>query len=144
MTEVRSRVEYLRGLSEGLGLDTESKEGKMITEMLQVIGQLAQDLGDLASDQEDLETYLDVVDSDLQDLEDDFYGAPDFVAGDVEEEEVGREEAYEEQGETGALTTYACPNCGARIPTPVAGGPVSIADVEPEDELTDLPFPTKE
>jgi hypothetical protein len=178
MEDLRSRVEYLKGLADGLGLDTASKEGKMITEMLRVVGDIAEGLTGLASDQEDIEAYLDVVDSDLQDLEEDVYGTEEYEEDD-DEEEAGIDQTlddYEtaEAGELGPAEPYTCPSCGEPVHTSDpgvarhegqlgSGGPVALmltcprcgtafhvaqpdllTGVRPEDEMTDLPYPTKE
>jgi predicted RNA-binding Zn-ribbon protein involved in translation (DUF1610 family) len=173
--DLRSRVAYLQGLAAGLELDTNSREGRMISEMLSVFQDLAESFTGLAAEQEDLETYVDVLDTDLQELEDQVFGDEDngvvteWVSGDAEDD----------AGQAAALGSgsriadcYVCPTCGEhvagredeaaavggalhgsivlRLVCPRCGNafcatePGLVTYIEPEDELTDLPYPTKE
>ena len=57
--EILEKVAYLKGLAEGLGLDTKSKEGKLFTIMMDILDDIALELQDLQTGQEDLEDALD-------------------------------------------------------------------------------------
>lgn len=169
MKDLRGRVEYLKGLSDGLALDTASKEGKMISQMLQVVGEMADGIVSLASEQEDLEAYVDVLDADLQDLEE-ALSAED----DDEDEEVVYIPGDDEITVSGFRTDlFTCPTCGDSVQMSDRGSieprrttegglamvmltcpecgttfgvtePDAITYIEPTDELTDLPYSTKE
>jgi ribosomal protein S27AE len=180
MKDLRGRVEYLKGLSEGLALDTASKEGKMISHMLQVVGEIADGVVALASEQEDLQAYVDVLDADLQDLEEVLSDEDDDEDDDEEGEEIFvttdddfgivhgtlgvsgfrtdlftcptcgetvqmSEHASDAARQTteGGLTMVmlACPQCGTTFGVTE---PDAVTYVEPADELTDLPYSTKE
>lgn len=73
MKELRKRVSYLKGLMDGMELDVESKEGRILKEMIEIIEKMAASLEDLEEDYEDLEEYLESIDEDLYDLEDEIY-----------------------------------------------------------------------
>ena len=52
--EILEKVAYLKGLAEGLGLDTKSKEGKLFTIMMDILDDIAIDLQLLQTGQEEL------------------------------------------------------------------------------------------
>ena len=71
------KVAYLQGLAEGLGIDDSSKEGKIITNIIETLEAFTDVLGDVIEDQMDLEEYVNFIDEDLADVEDDIYGEDD-------------------------------------------------------------------
>ena len=93
--EILEKVAYMKGLAEGLGLDTKSKEGKLFTIMMDILDDIALELQDLQTGQEDLEDALDAVSGDLSEVESCLF----------EEEEENRDGVYQ--------TT--CPNWGEVI-----------------------------
>jgi len=71
--DLRQKVSYLQGLAEGLDISKESKEGRIITQIIEVLEGVALSIDDLRMQQADMETYLESIDEDLNDLEEDFY-----------------------------------------------------------------------
>ena len=53
--EILEKVAYMKGLAEGLGLDTKSKEGKLLTVMIDILDDIALELRDIREDQGELE-----------------------------------------------------------------------------------------
>jgi len=98
--EITEKVAYLKGLAEGLGLDTETKEGKILSAMIDILDDIALELEDVKDGQEELGDGLDAVSDDLEDVE-------DVVFGDDEEDE------DEDEEEECYATT--CPNCGETV-----------------------------
>ena len=47
--EISEKVAYLKGLAEGLNLDTESKEGKLIAAIIDVLDDMAEKIGNYSS-----------------------------------------------------------------------------------------------
>ena len=92
MRELLKKVAYLQGLTDGMELE-DSKEGKVINGILEVLEDMAEYLHSLTEQQNDLEDYLEPVDSDL---------------GDVEEV-VFEEEDYEDEDED--YVDVECPTC---------------------------------
>ena len=45
--EISEKVAYLKGLAEGLNLDTESKEGKLIAAIIDVLDDMAEKFADV-------------------------------------------------------------------------------------------------
>ncbi|MDY3781821.1 MAG: hypothetical protein SOZ90_06535, partial [Candidatus Faecousia sp.] len=76
--EITERVAYLKGLAEGLSLDTETKEGKLLSAIIDILDDMALELADLSAAQEELADGLDAVSDDLEDVEDIVYDVDDF------------------------------------------------------------------
>ena len=93
MKDLEQKVAYLQGLADGLGLE-DSKEGRVISEMLGVLEDMAENISFLREEQDDLLEYVEGIDNDLSDLEDDFY-----------EEDDDETDADED------LVEIECPNC---------------------------------
>ena len=98
------KVAYLKGLTEGLGIDPQQKEGKILTTILDILEDLAIDQEDLASDIAELDEGLDAVSDDLEDVE-------TILFGDEEDDD---EEAEDWDGET-AFYECECPACGETV-----------------------------
>ena len=64
------KVAYLKGLAEGLGMDKESKDGKILSVIIDVLEDIALDIEDLEENAFDLAEALDQVSDDLSDVED--------------------------------------------------------------------------
>ena len=59
--EITEKVAYLKGLAEGMELDTEKKEGKLLAAIIDVLDDIALELADMKNDQEELYDGLDAV-----------------------------------------------------------------------------------
>ena len=67
---ISEKVAYLKGLAEGLDLDTtKSKEGKLISVMIGILEDLAISVEDLEDNALDLGEEIDVLSDDLADVE---------------------------------------------------------------------------
>lgn len=71
------KVAYLKGLAEGLGLDKETKEGKIISVMMDILEDMASDIEDLEENSYELGEALDQVSDDLSDVESIVYDEDD-------------------------------------------------------------------
>lgn len=94
--EILEKVAYMKGLAEGLGLDTKSKEGKLLKVMMDILDDVALELQDIREEQSDLEEGLDAVSDDLADVETYLYEEDD---------------EEEEEAEDGEVYQTTCPNC---------------------------------
>lgn len=94
---ISEKVAYLKGLAEGLNLDTEkSKEGKLISVMIGILEELAMSVEDLEENALNLGEEIDVLSDDLADVEE--------VVFDEDEEDFD-DDWFEVE----------CPTCGADI-----------------------------
>ena len=142
--EITEKVAYLKGLMEGMKLDTESNEGKILSAMADILEDISLELEDLWDSQTELEDGLDVVSDDLEDVEDLVYGDDEddeddeYEYDDLDEDE----ECYATTCPTCEETIYfdesvledggvLCPNCGEKLE-------FDVSDLEesdtPEDE----------
>ena len=110
MTE---KVAYLRGLLEGMDLDKDKKEVKIIEAVIDVLDDMAATVSELEEGYQDMADQLDEVDADLGDLEEEFYGGCDddecdCCCGDDDEEDLEDEmdDCYYE---------VTCPSCQETI-----------------------------
>ena len=109
---ISEKVAYLKGLAEGLNLDTEkSKEGKLISVMIGILEELAMSVEDLEENALNLGEEIDVLSDDLADVE-------EVVFDEDEESEDYDDDWFEVE----------CPTCGADILVDDA----SLADGEVE------------
>lgn len=103
--EITEKVAYLKGLTEGLGLDKETKEGKILTSMIDILDDMALEIEDIKDTQQEIGDGLDAVSDDLEDVEDAVYG------DDEDEEDLSDDE--DDDSEDCYATT--CPNCGETV-----------------------------
>ena len=87
--EILEKVAYLKGLAEGLGLDTEKREGKILSVMIDVLEDMALEIRDMQEEQADLEEGLDAVSDDLSEVESYLYEEDEDEEEDDEEDEDG-------------------------------------------------------
>lgn len=102
MEYLYERVAYLRGLCEGLGIAEETKEGRVLGEIVEILGEFADAIVELSDKQDELEEYTESIDEDLSDLEDDFYEEDEDEDEDEDDDEMGYVEV-------------TCPHCGEEI-----------------------------
>ena len=134
------RVAYIRGLTEGLELDADKKEVKVINAIIDLLDDMALTLADIEANQEELADQLDAVDEDLGTLEDDFYGDEDDdedYDADEDDDECYYEVTCPACAETLCLSEdiindghIDCPNCGENLE-------FDLDDLVEEDEDAD-------
>lgn len=124
--EISEKVAYLKGLAEGMELDTEKKEGKLLAAMIDVLEDIALELEDMQDEQAELADGLDAVSDDLEDVEDVVFGE-DWDEDDEEDlDEDDDEDCYATTCPTCEETIYfddsilddgevVCPNCGEKL-----------------------------
>jgi endogenous inhibitor of DNA gyrase (YacG/DUF329 family) len=71
--ELKQKVAYLQGLTKGLNVSGQSAEGKLLTNVIDVLEDIAEELHDMDLAQVDLENYVETIDEDLTDLEEEVY-----------------------------------------------------------------------
>ena len=127
--EITEKVAYLKGLAEGMELDTEKKEGKLLAAIIDVLEDIALELEDIQDEQAELADGLDAVSDDLEDVEDVVFEDYDedndedeYYEDDLDEDEdcyattcptceetIYFDESILEDGEV------ICPNCGEKL-----------------------------
>jgi hypothetical protein len=112
---ITEKAAYLKGLAEGLELDTTTKEGKLINALLDMVGALADKVDELEGDIAELTEYVEELDEDLGDVEELLYDDEDECCdGDCDccdcdcddcDDDYGMEDTFEVE----------CPKCNETI-----------------------------
>ena len=76
------RAAYLKGLKEGLGLDTETTEGKLISGMLEMLEAVAVSVRELQENAELVSDELDEIEETLDEMEDAINELNDYLEDD--------------------------------------------------------------
>ena len=105
------KVAYLKGLMEGMKLDTETNEGKLLSVIADILGDMAEDMEDMASDLFDLGEDVDAISDDLSDVED-YLCDEDW---DDEDDEDWDDEEEDEDDEEPLFFEVTCPACEKTI-----------------------------
>ncbi len=120
------KVAYLKGLVEGLGVASgNSKESKILAQILDILEDLALDVDDLDASVEELNEGLDAVSDDLEVLEEIIYDWDDEDEDwddDEDDDELCYEVTCPECGDSICFDedtldsgSIPCPNCGAKL-----------------------------
>lgn len=102
---VTEKVAYLKGLAEGLALDENKPETKIINAMMDVLDELALTVSDLEDGMDLISEQLDAVDEDLDELE-------SFVYEELDDCDCGCDDCYDDEEE---YYDVECPSCGEVI-----------------------------
>lgn len=126
---ISERISYVKGLAEGMKLDTDSNEGKLITAILDILSDISEEIDAINEEQFNIADQLDEVDEDLSNLEDIIYD-DDECDGDCEccdeDCEFNDDDIYEVtcpkcndviylDAEMLEEEGIACPNCGTNL-----------------------------
>ena len=119
MEELLKNVSYLKGLAEGLKIEEKSDEGKVLTKIIDCLGEMAEAMYDIASDQDDLFDQVDAIDEDLSEVEDIVYDDDYDDDDDIEYFEVEcpncHETVYVDDDFFDDDSPIVCPNCNEEI-----------------------------
>ena len=105
--EIIEKVAYLKGLAEGMELDTGKKEGKLLAAIIDLLEDIALEIEDIEDEQAELADGLDAVSDDLEDVE-------DLVFEDWDEDDEDEYE-YDELDEDEDCYATTCPTCEETI-----------------------------
>ena len=137
---ISEKAAYLKGLMDGLQLDTEKPEGKMIEGIVDLLGDLAKRLADveettiaISDELDEIEEDLDAIEDFIMDDDDDYDDEDDFEDWDDEDDfedegfDFGDEDSiiYEVECACGEVINFdeetleagsmKCPNCGETL-----------------------------
>ena len=108
-------VAYLKGVFEGLGMDSSSAEGKLFVALMDTVQTLSEEVADLQARLQDLGEYVEELDEDLAYVEEDLY--------DIDDED----EDYDDEDDDTQYFEVVCPSCGEVV---------CFDDSLEEDEIT--------
>ncbi len=116
--EIKEKVAYIKGLAEGLALDESDKNSKLISAIIDLLGDMAEELENIKENTVYLENYIEELDEDLGMVEEDLYcGEDDFDDDegdddDFEEDEEEEEECEDDEDDDEEVFVLTCPVCG--------------------------------
>ncbi len=98
---ITEKAAYIKGLFEGYEIDSTSKEGRVISELLTLVADMADEIAALKADNRELHEYVEELDHDLGEVEEELYF-----------EDYDDEEEYVEDEEDSEYYEIECPSCG--------------------------------
>ncbi|WP_295741065.1 CD1247 N-terminal domain-containing protein [uncultured Oscillibacter sp.] len=107
--EITEKVAYLKGLAEGMELDTDKKVGKLLAAIIDTLDDIALELEDIKDEQSELADGLDAVSDDLEDVENVVFDEWD------DEDEEDSEYYYDDLDEDEECYATTCPTCEETI-----------------------------
>jgi DNA-directed RNA polymerase subunit delta len=110
MQHIKERLSYLQGLAEGLNVGENSPEGRVLVGIIDLMREVTQSLEHLQMKQDQVEEYVEAIDDDLTDLENEFY---DDYDEDLEGLELDSDDDIEDNGIE--YIEMTCPNCGETV-----------------------------
>ncbi len=99
MSRIGEKVAYLKGLAEGLGVNAETEQGRLMLAMIDTMEALAGKCEETDERVSELSEYVEEIDSDVSDLEEVLFSED--------------EDDDDEDGD--GLIEYECPHCGTVI-----------------------------
>lgn len=119
---ISEKVAYLKGLAEGLKIGTNDDTGKLITEIIEVLGQISESIADLEDDAEYLNDYVEELDEDLGGVEEYLFGDDECdceCCGD-DDEDYDEDDDFDldEDDYDDEIVEIECPMCGEKICVP--------------------------
>ena len=120
MENLGKKVGYLKGLMEGLDFSDDPSKGRLLTAMVELLGDLSDRVEGVEELMDDLNDYVESIDDDLADLEETLFGDDEELEDgchcgcedgdcDCEDEDCDCEDDEDD------LISYACPHCGHEI-----------------------------
>ena len=123
MSKLTDKISYLQGLAEGMKLNPEKDSHRLILGMLDVLGEVGEAYEALAEAHGELSNYVESIDEDLADLEEDIFGDDEEELDEDEEDDEDDEDDEDEEDDEedegidldGAPILYECPHCHTTV-----------------------------
>lgn len=115
MNYLRERVAYLKGLADGMKLDTSTNEGKLLKAVLDVLDDIALAVDDIEEAQEQLSEQVDEIDEDLAEIENLLDDVDDDEYCDDDDEDYDDDEDDDDEEDEEELVELECPRCGEPV-----------------------------
>ena len=117
---ISEKAAYLKGLMDGLNLDTEKAEGKMIASIVELLGDVTKKLSDIedttiaiSDELDEIEEDLDAIEDYILDEEDEEWDDEDYE-DDYDDEEYDEDEGFDFGDEDTTIYEVKCA-CGSII-----------------------------
>jgi len=122
MSSLTDRVAYLKGLAEGMEIGEDSKMGKLITAMIDVLGDTAEAFQQLKEEFEELDEYVESIDDDLTEIEETLFDDDDDDNDDDYDDDLIEcecpkcsETVYLDADGFDLTKEHVCPKCDAAL-----------------------------
>lgn len=118
MNYLKEKVAYIKGLAEGMRLDYNTNEGKLLKAIMEVLDDVALAVDDIEEVQEQLSEQVDEMDEDLAEIESLIYDLDDEECEECDEcddEDEEDEDECECDDEEEVFAEFDCPHCGETI-----------------------------
>lgn len=112
---ISENASYLKGLAEGMEIDSASKEGKLILKLIDTVSLLAKEVDELRAENDEIYGYLEEMARDIIDIENDLYEDYDGEDEDYEDYSDLNEDEEFEFDEDDEYYEVECPSCGEKI-----------------------------
>ena len=114
------RAAYLKGLAEGLKISKETDEGRLLSEVINMLEDIADSVTALEDECDRLNEYVEELDEDLGDVEEYLYDEDDYdyEDDDYDDEEDEDDEEFDDEDYDDDVIEIECPNCGETICVP--------------------------
>lgn len=109
--KLTEKMSYLKGYIDGIDLDVSTKEGKILSNVVDVMQEMVAYIEDLQGQVDELTELCEILDEDLGIVEDDFYEDDDEYDDDEEDDD----DDYLEYDDDEELYEVICPSCGNSI-----------------------------
>lgn len=144
MKTLREKVAYIRGIADGMELDRDNPQSKLLLQTLELLQEMVAEIDDLVDRVGDNEDLLEALDSDLADVEEYIFADDDDVCCEDEDDDLNEfeiqcphcdeivyvdEEDLEDIADDGV--EILCPNCDKVI----------FSDDDEEEQEQDPPAP---
>lgn len=122
--DICEKISYIKGLTDGLELDTSTKEGKVLAAIIDLLGDITEEICEIEDGLDEITEQLDAVDEDLSTVEDIVFEDDECDCDECdccEDDELYEIECPEchdtiyldaDMLEEGGIT---CPNCGTPL-----------------------------
>jgi len=97
------KVAYLKGLADGLDIEETTKEGKLLVKIIDILEDFADAIVEIDEDADEMAEYVEAMDEDLTNIEEDLY------------EDLDEEEDDEDDDEDIEFVEVECPNCSEEV-----------------------------
>lgn len=112
--KLTEKMSYLKGLMDGLEIDSSTKEGRVLNQMAELLEEMVIYIDDMQSQIDEMTDLYDDLSDDVDEIKDEIYIEDDFDCDDCECLDDDDDE-YEFDNDDDELYEITCPTCGDTI-----------------------------
>ena len=113
---ITEKAAYIKGLADGLELDTSTKEGKVLINLIDLVSEMSEKIDSLEKQNMELAAYIEEINHDLGTLEEELFSIDEEDEGEDDYSDLNEEYDEEDVDEDGEdYYEIECPSCGEKI-----------------------------